>query len=95
MVTETRFKALEVLSLCGWEMVFYALSVKITMLINFLAKKKCNEAFRGVYTRTNFKLNLILVAVLVLESKGLCHWQIDKGRFFSSLTFLKLLVISV
>ena len=61
---------------------------------NFLVKKKCNEAFRGVYTRTNFKSNLILVAVLVLESKGLYHWQIDEGRFLSSLTFLKLLVIS-
>ena len=31
---------------------------------NFLVKKKCNEAFRGDYTRTNFKSNLILVAVL-------------------------------
>ena len=61
---------------------------------NFLVKKKCNEAFRGVYTRTNFKSNLILLAVLVLESKGLYHWQIER-RFLSSLTFFKLLVISV
>ena len=63
---------------------------------NFLGvRKKCNEAFWGVYTRTNFESNLILVAVLVLESNGLYHWQIDEGRFLSSLTFLKLLVISV
>ena len=86
MVTETSFKALEVLSLCGWEMAF----------ANFFGEKEVQyEAFRGVYTRTNFKSNLILVAVLVLESKGLYHWQIDEGRFLSSLTFLKLLGISV
>ena len=50
---------------------------------NFLVKKKCNEAFRGVYTRTNFKSNLILVAVLVLESKGLSiTGKLMKDDFF-------------
>ena len=38
-------------------------------------KKKYNEAFRGVYilriSEINFKLNLVLVVVLDLESKGL------------------------
>ena len=64
-------------------------SVKITMLL-FLVKKKCNEAFWGVYTRENFKSNIVLVAVLVLESKGLYYWQINERRFLSSLTCLKL-----
>ena len=50
---------------------------------NFWVKKKCNEAFRGVYTRTNFKSNLILVAVLVLESKGLSiTGKLMKDDFF-------------
>ena len=49
----------------------------------------------GVFILEQTLSNLILVAVLVLESKGLYHWQIDEGRFLSSLTFLKLLVISV
>ena len=48
---------------------------------NFSGEKKCNEAFRGVHffdsVRKNFKSNLVLVGVLVLESKGLyyddCH----------------------
>ena len=53
---------------------------------NFSAeKKKCNKAFRGVYFLTmrekNFKSNVVLVVILVLEPEGLCcyahsqfHW---------------------
>ena len=43
--------------------------------------KKYKEAFRGVYffhfRRKNFQSNLVLVVVLVLESKGL-HWHNNK-----------------
>ena len=43
---------------------------------NFSSEKWKNEAFRGVYNsripEKNFKSNLVLVVVLVLESKGLC-----------------------
>ena len=42
---------------------------------NLLAKKKCTEAFRGVYTlrirKKKIQSNLVLLVVLVLESKGL------------------------
>ena len=42
---------------------------------NFSGEKKYNEEFRGVYfmaiRKKNFKSNLVLVVVLVLESKGL------------------------
>ena len=44
---------------------------------NYLVKKKCSEAFRGVHNlrnvreKTYYKSNLVLVVVLVLESKGL------------------------
>ena len=45
--------------------------------VNCSGEKKYNEEFRGVYffdnTRKNFKSNLVLVVVLVLESKGL-YW---------------------
>ena len=42
--------------------------------VNFSGEEKYNEEFWGVYffdnTRKNFKSNLILVVVLVLECKG-------------------------
>ena len=41
---------------------------------NFLVKKMCNEAIRGVsylkIREKNFKLNVVLAVVLVLKSKG-------------------------
>ena len=43
---------------------------------NFSGEKKCNEAFWDIYFLTirekNFKSNVVLVVVPVLESKALC-----------------------
>ena len=52
---------------------------------NFSGEKWYNEAFRGAYSlrrrEKNFKSNLVLVVVLVLESKGLYFSNSD--NYFS------------
>ena len=57
--------------------------IKISVLTFPVKIQKLNEAFRGIYflrirkTKT-FKSNLVLVVVLVLESKGLYHLKTQK-----------------
>ena len=77
MVEETSYQMLEFYHFATWRGLNLLSSITSTMP-TFLVKKKkqSGEASRGVYiffekTRKNFKSNLVLVVVLVLESKRL------------------------
>ena len=73
VVAGTSYEMLEVLAFCNWERA-QPPSITITVL-TFLVKKKVQLRISGCLffdnTRKNFKSNLVLVVVLVLESKVL------------------------
>ena len=60
----------------------------------FLGEKKCNEAFRGISflfegTRKNFKSNLVLVVIFVLESqRSLMLYVVRETSFQMFLSFI-------
>ena len=66
-VAETSYQMLEILK------VFYVRGLKT--VLTFSVNQKYNEAFRGVYflriREKKIQSNLVLVVILVLESKGL------------------------
>ena len=71
-MAETSYQLLEVLEFCNRER---AQPPPITITVLTFLVKKVQRRIRGCLffdnTRKNFKSNLVLVVVLVLESKGL------------------------
>ena len=65
----TSYEMLEVLAFCNWERA-QPPSITITVL-TFLVKKRISGCLFFDNTRKNFRSNLVLVVVLVLESKVL------------------------
>ena len=65
----TSYQMLEVLAFCNLERA-QPPSITITVL-TFLVKKRTSGCLFFDNTRKNFKSNLVLVVVLVLESEGL------------------------
>ena len=69
VVAGTSYQMLEVLAFCNLERA-QPPSITITVL-TFLVKKRISGCLFFDNTRKNFKSNLVLVVVLVLESEGL------------------------
>ena len=82
VVAGTSYEMLEVLAFCNWERA-QPPSITITVL-TFLVKKRTSGCLFFDNTRKNFKSNLVLVVVLVLESKVL-YWLLSTYVHHSSL----------
>ena len=76
VVEETSHQMLEFYHFATWRGLNLLSSIKSTVPTFLVKKKQSGEASRGVYiffekTQKNFKSNLVLVVVLILESKCL------------------------
>ena len=80
VVAGTSYQMLEVLAFCNLERA-QPPSITITVL-TFLVKKRISGCLFFDSTRKNFKSNLVLVVVLVLESKGLYFIHLNYPLFF-------------